>query len=101
MGLYIKGLKAPACCCKCRFSRWSNYGQVYMCNIYEEPVAKLQIVYESTKPDWCPVAEAQEPHGDLIDRDALGITEHDGIFEICNKIKCAPVIIEAEGSENE
>lgn len=67
MGIYIKKMKAPTSCCKCRFSRWSNYGQCYMCNVCEKPVAKLSTVYESTKPDWCPLIEISVPHGRLID----------------------------------
>ena len=62
MGIYIKDMKAPASCCKCRFSRWSNYGQVYMCNVCEKPITKLSSEYESTKPDWCPLVEIPEPH---------------------------------------
>ena len=114
MGIYIKGLKAPASCCKCRLSRWSNYGQCYMCNICEKPVAKLSSVYESTKPDWCPIIGIPE-HGDLIDRDALNIGEYEredddtgtleislgGLLDLYHKVKDATTIIEAEGGENE
>ena len=85
-----------------------------MCNIYEEPVAKLQIVYESTKPDWCPLVEIPEPHGALIDRDALNIGEYEredddtgtleislgGLLDLYHKVKDAPTVIEAEGSED-
>ena len=108
MGIYIKLLKAPASCCKCRFSRWSNYGQCYMCNVCEKPITKLSSEYESTKPDWCPLVEIPEPHGRLIDADALEpdiLPDWDGVHvpDDGYSLKCvrnAPTIIEAEGSED-
>lgn len=88
MGIYINGLKVPTSCCKCRFSRWSNYGQLYMCYVCEKPVAKFQSEYESTKPDWCPITEVPEPHGDLIDRDAFR-TDY-GMADECRNCKSDP-----------
>lgn len=114
MGIYIKGLKDPANCCKCRFSRWSNYGQLYMCDVCEKPVAEFQSEYESTKPDWCPLVEVHEPHGRLIDADAFKKTLDYYICEAnwgdeVNKalrwvkdefINSEDTVIEAEGSED-
>ena len=76
--------------------------------MYDKEVTKIASEYNTSKPDWCPVAEVQEPHGDLIDRDALldmvrdvntdyysevlGVTEED--------IDSVPTVIEAEGSED-
>jgi hypothetical protein len=51
------------------------------------------------RPDWCPLVEIPEPHGDLIDRDALRIAELDTLIMIRYKLAYAPTVIEAEGSE--
>ena len=109
MGIYIKGLKAPASCCKCRMGRWSNYYQHYRCEVCDKEVAKFASAYNTSKPDWCPVAEVQEPHGDLIDRDALEADicpDWNGLYVPDNAyseklIRNAPTIIEAEGSEDD
>ena len=43
------------------------------------------------RPDWCPLVELPEKHGDLIDRDALPRDVMD--FDVWN----ASSVIEAEG----
>ena len=52
----------------------------------------------------CPLVEVQEPHGDLIDRDALNLEyevemadDWKTAHEIANCVKYAPVMIESEG----
>lgn len=55
---------------------------------------------KGTRPDWCPLIEVQEPHGDLIDRDKLREKEfvHDGdayAVVMSRDIRNAPTIISA------
>lgn len=81
MGIYIRGVKAPESCSKCRLSGWSNYGQYYRCEICDRAVAKLASEYEGAKPAWCPIVDIPD-HVNLINRDDLGIgkftdTKHD------------------------
>ena len=107
MGIYIKGLKAPESCSKCRLSGWSNYYQLYKCDVCDQAVAKYASEYQMAKPEWCPIVEILEPHGRLIDGDALQCKVDDiglGYYEVLgvteDTIDSAPTIIEAEGSED-
>lgn len=99
MGIYIKGMEMPKNCNECKFGTWSNLHQTACCKRHDfDPCFKdYSREYMEKRADFCPLVEIPEPHGRLIDGDALGITEHDGIFEICHKIKYAPTVI--EGSE--
>ena len=56
----------------------------------------------STRPDWCPLIEVPEPHGRLIDADALtkkikrdGIASDPFVKIVCDYFKDAPTIIPA------
>ena len=71
--------------------------------------------YGMPRPDWCPLVEIPELHGDLIDRDALKIGEYEredddtgtleislgGLLEVYHRVKDAPAIIAREDGENE
>lgn len=61
MGVYIKGMEMPESCWECRL----NYDHRYCM------VTNSRIMANGTKPDWCPLVEVKEPHGRLIDADAL------------------------------
>lgn len=59
----------------------------------------------STRPDWCPLVEVPEPHGDLIDRDKLRAKEfiHNGdayAVVMSRDIRNAPTVI-TESEEGE
>ena len=59
--------------------------------------------YGTPRPDWCPLVEIKEPHGDLVDRDAL-IAEYDHQHKDpaggARKIMVdAKAVIETEGRE--
>ena len=74
--------------------------------------------YGMPRPEWCPLVELPEKHGDLIDRDALvkdltngikagllldGYEEYPNIINVDDCVECvkyADAVIEAEG-ENE
>ena len=60
------------------------------------------------RPNWCPIVEVKEPHGDLIDKDNLmqefmdsdlDYFPRDDWKEIIQIVSGADVIIEAEGRD--
>jgi hypothetical protein len=69
--------------------------------------------YRVKRADFFPLVEIPEPHGDLIDRDALNIGDYEredddtgtleislgGLLEVYHRVKDAPAIIAREDSE--
>ncbi len=116
MGIYIKGMTMPSCCDVCRFSDWSNLHQTACCKMsdYDPCFEYHSIDYREKRADFCQIVEISEPHGDLIDRDALNIGDYEredddtgtleislgGLLDLYHKVKDAPTVIEAEWKEN-
>lgn len=73
MSVLIKGLIMPSCCDGCTFSDWSNLHQTASCKLhdYDPCFADHSREYEDKRADFCPLVEVKEPHGRLIDVDAL------------------------------
>lgn len=104
MSVLIKGMKMPEKCGSCDLFHVESPMHCTVVKGHKTVGAP----YGMPRPDWCPLVEIPEPHGDLIDRDALldmvrdvntdyycevlGVTEED--------IEDAPTVIEAEGSES-
>ncbi len=111
MSVLIKGLIMPSCCDGCTFSAWSNLHQTASCKLhdYAPCFADHSREYTDKRADFCPLVEIPEPHGDLIDRDALEADicpDWNGLYVPDNAyseklIRNAPPIIEAEGSEDD
>lgn len=101
MSILIKGMEMPTSCDDCEFCKRDISGYDWCCipmtsgrsKPLDEPVAK---------PDWCPLIEIQ-PHGRLIDADALAQAANDFPYGyrgmILAEIAVAPTIIEAEEGE--
>ncbi len=115
MSILIKGMRMPENCIKCPM-QFGGMCYVMPAEVDERRVAPtVEEALKQGKPDWCPLVEIPEPHGDLIDRDALNIGEYEredndtgtleislgGLLDLYHKVKGAPTIIEAEGSEDE
>ena len=116
MSVLIKGMKMPENCDECKFSTWSNLHQTAACKRHDfDPCFKdYSREYKEKRADFCPIVEVPEPHGRLIDADALNIGEYEredddtgtleislgGLFDLYHKIKGAPTVIKAEGGEN-
>ena len=66
MGVFVKGMYLPP---NCSFCPMTNDG-FYLCKA-NNPHKQLEDDCEERRPNWCPLIEVPEPHGDLIDRDAL------------------------------
>jgi hypothetical protein len=100
-------MELPNDCYVCPFAKWTDDGCAGC-------VADGKI-HNASRPIDCPLVEVKEPHGDLIDRDALNIGEYEredddtgtleislgGLLDLYHKVKGATTIIEAEGGENE
>lgn len=100
MGVYIKDVEIPESC-PCVFV---GVGYDLCCSFVYGIPKRVREYYEccenGTRPDWCPLIEVSEPHGDLIDRDKLRAKEfiHDGdayAVVMSRDIRNAPTVIPA------
>ena len=107
MGIYIKGMTMQSCCDGCMFSDWSNLHQTACCKMrdYDPCFEYHSMDYREKRADFCPLVEIPEPHGDLIDRDALlKKTINNPLhapYIVAKDIRDMPPIIEAEGGEDD
>jgi len=71
MGVYVKDVTAPKNCTGCIAVHYymSMAGDAGM--LCEVTGLRMDDYYSGGRPDWCPLIEVPEPHGDLIDRDSL------------------------------
>ena len=113
MPILIKDMEMPETCDECEFHCYHSYGE-YVCVatplLYPFNLANSKGI----RKDWCPLVEIPEPHGRLIDADALKETLD---YYICEAnwgdevnrvlkwvkdelINSENTVIEAEGSEN-
>ncbi len=110
MSVLIRGMKMPKDCPMCPFAHWTKVTDEFTgCDIVGgKKYARIkdkEYANSSTRPDWCPLVELPEKHGDLIDRDALpfeyvqevGLEGQMHCVVRSLPIKEAPVVIEAEG----
>lgn len=96
MGVYIKGMEMPKQCGYCQFCHTEDF-ESWCCYTGRE-----DILFDAI-PEWCPLTEVAEPHGRLIDADALvdTVVFHTNIPAetkefIEDLIGIAPTVIEAE-----
>lgn len=88
MGVYIKGMKMPETCIECMNS---DLRTTIRCTEWTEISAGLR---ENHRAASCPLTEVLEPHGNLIDADAL--VEVADFYETEMDLRKAPIVIEAE-----
>lgn len=119
MSVLIKGMGMPKDCPYCKMAYYNASDEFTGCAVIpgKRYAMHNDAVYAKStqRPDWCPLVEIPEPHGDLIDRDTLNIGEYEredddtgtleislrGLLDLYHKVKDAPTVIEAEGSENQ
>ena len=65
MSIYIKNAKIPKCCAECHFDTFAD--DLHYCTIKQFSTED----YWECRPPFCPMTEVSEPHGRLIDADAL------------------------------
>ena len=101
MGIYIKGMKMPEKCGSCDLFHVES---PMHCTVVKGHKT-VDAPYGMPRPDWCPLVEVPEQHGDLIDRDALlKKTINNPLhapYIVAKDIRDMPTIIEAEGSEDD
>ena len=76
----IKNAVVPPSCYLCPMT---NDG-FYLCKA-NNPYKMLEDDCEERRPDWCPLIEVPEPHGDLIDRKALMEGEGRYFISLCKE----------------
>lgn len=102
MSILIKGIKMPKGCRDCKLLHcWDD--ERYKCPF----LPYLQWVEFEDVPSYiasedCPIVEVPEPHGRLIDADALSKKAYHRqtlttVADMLNDINDAPTVIEAEG----
>lgn len=101
MGVYIKGVKMPENCCDCPCYQDAYDFYPYCMAIEEQKIVgggHLEINGKGRHKD-CPLVEVPEPHGRLIDADALdyklGASDRD--IYVKYTLEEEPTVIEAEG----
>lgn len=106
MGICVKGMYLPT---SCYFCPMTNDG-FYLCKA-NNPYKHLEDDCEEKRPDWCPIIEVPEPHGRLINADALDVigycgipqgcedTFDNGVMWLAERIDELPTIIPAEEAE--
>lgn len=74
MGFYVN-LEMPKDCPMCPFAYYDMFNTFRGCDITRGKrwavTNDKDYAESSTRPDWCPLIEVPEPHGRLIDADAL------------------------------
>ena len=108
MGFYVN-LEMPKDCPMCPFAHYDIFNTFCGCDITRGKRWAMKndkdYAESSTRPDWCPLIEVPEPHGDLIDRDKLRAKEfiHNGdayAVVMSRDIRNAPTVI-PESEEGE
>lgn len=124
MSVIVKGMEMPSECEYCGFCRYYPESGNVWCNVknrllkqrWKEP-GWSHLDVNVKRPDWCPLVELPEHHGDLIDRDAFKhdyrfgndcddcvmdwkSCQYDQIYskmDFCQWLDDAAVVLEAEG----
>lgn len=85
MGIYIKsGARIPKCCAECRYM----YGAVFC--VCAQGKAK-EWRYRDRRHEDCPLVEIKEPHGRLIDENAIV-----NLANLNMKVKGIPMVVMEE-----
>lgn len=99
MGVYIKGVEAPEDCRDCGLEMYYMHCGQSRCRATNRELARDYKPLPEGKPDWCPLVEVKEPHGDLIDKKELAKKMREGqrtskmkVWAILTEL--APTVIE-------
>ena len=92
MGVYIKGMSIPDNCESCAFATGFGFCLAKSDNF-------CGYTNDCKRPEWCPLVEVPEPHGDLIDKDDICFSMTNGTDQDIAEeaLKEVPTVIEAEG----
>lgn len=114
MSVFVKGMEMPYGYANCQFCGLPIYDShgfaTYVCNVSVEGICGKSVTNEVINmydgggaecfPNWCPLNEVPESHGDLIDRDEL-LKDFDGSWSdeewwFSSKVEDAVAIIPSE-----
>lgn len=72
MSVLIKGMDMPSECRGCKLMDYDiNTGKTWCFPADAILAEDYKSIDFDGRPDWCPLVEVKEPHGDMIDRDEL------------------------------
>lgn len=100
MSVLIRGMELPESCGRCPLKR--RNGIEFFCPAANENFSVADVNIFECRLDRCPLIEVPEPHGRLIDVDALGFTDFEIVMcssfkqlleDLLEKIEAAPTII--------
>ena len=105
MSVLIKDMELPKDCPYCKMAHYNASDEFTGCAVVpgKRYAMHNDAVYAKStqRPDWCPLVEIPEPHGRLIDGDALQCKVDDiglGYYEVLgvteDTIEMAPTVIE-------
>lgn len=106
--ILIKGMEMPENCDKCIYSGWSNFYQIYVCNVvrkgnpllFNGKQVKSTAIKRSGRAENCPLIALPEGHGRLIDGDELASGCDEPYWcRWLSEIEDAPTIVPAEKEE--
>ena len=77
--ILIRGMEMPENCDKCIYSGWSNFYQIYVCDVvrkgnpllFNGKQVKSTAIKRSGRAENCPLIALPEGHGRLVDADAF------------------------------
>lgn len=104
MSVLIRGMEMPQKCGQCKL----YHAEYPMYCMAVEGHRTVGAPYGMPRPDWCPLVEVKEPHGDLVDKDKLmqefidsnlDHLQRDDWKEVIQIASDADVIIKAERNE--
>lgn len=104
MSVIVKGMEMPQKCGQCKLFHAEHPTHC----MAVEGHRTVGAPYGMPRPDWCPLVEVKEPHGDLADKDKLmqefmdsdlDHLQRDDWKEVIQIVADADTVIEAEGSE--
>ena len=104
MSVLVRGMEIPKKCGQCKL----YHAEYPMHCTAVEGHRTVGAPYGMPRPDWCPLVEIKEPHGDLTDKDKLiqefmdsdlDHLQRDDWKEVIQIASDAEVVIEAEGEE--
>ena len=103
MSVLIKGMKMPASCAGCYMFLHGLTMDGHPWQECADTERELDDPFGCGRPDWCQIVEIKEPHGRLIDADAIfNNLERTGWYDNADRdiaedlVLDAPTIIEAE-----
>ena len=104
MSIIVRGMEMPTDCRECLMQVYHSTSGKTWCKPADRLLAEdFKPIPFDGRPDWCPLVELPERHGDLIDRDELlnaSVLNPDHVpYITIRDVNGMTAVIEAEGVE--